>query len=299
MASAGWEVIGATRDRLGESALWHPREQVLYWIDFFGPIIRRHDPASDETRAWTLPGGTIGSIAFADDGRLLVTRDGGIHLFDPADGRLTFWTDPNEGRPGIGYNDGKVDRDGRYWVGTYDIAERERRGIFYRVAPDSRGEVGDSGFIICNGPAFSPTGDTLYFSDTAGRRILAYDLARASGRLSEARLFVQFEEAEGFPDGLCVDSSGEIYCAHYGGGRVTRLGPDGERLEILPLPVRNVTSCCLGGPALDTLYVTTAEDGGAHPLDGALFARRVPVAGLPEPIASGAPPNPLEEPRVS
>ena len=64
------------------------------------------------------------------------------------------------------------------------------------------------------------------------------------------------------PDGLCVDSAGAVYCAHYGGGRITRFDASGERLEVLPLPVRNVTSCCLGGPALDTLYVTTAENGG-------------------------------------
>ena len=50
--------------------------------------------------------------------------------------------------------------------------------------------------------------------------------------------------------------------------------------------MRNVTSCCLGGPALDILYVTTAEDGGAQQFDGALFAIKVAVAGLPEPFHS-------------
>jgi sugar lactone lactonase YvrE len=35
---------------------------------------------------------------------------------------------------------------------------------------------------------------------------------------------------------------------------------------------------------LDTLFVTTAEDGGAHPLDGAIFARKVHMPGLPEPL---------------
>ena len=86
------------------------------------------------------------------------------------------------------------------------------------------------------------------------------------------------------PDGLCVDSAGAVYCAHYGGGRITRFNASGERLEVLPLPVRNVTSCCLGGPALDILYVTTAEDGATNELDGALFARKVAVPGMPEPF---------------
>jgi sugar lactone lactonase YvrE len=111
-----------------------------------------------------------------------------------------------------------------------------------------------------------------------------YDVDRKSARLSAPRLFQQFSESEGMPDGLCVDSSGAVYCACYGGSAVIRMSAGGERLEAFALPVRNVTSCCLGGPALDTLYVTTAEDGGRHPLDGALFARRVAVAGLPEPL---------------
>ena len=282
-----WKVVGETRDRLGESPLWHPREAALYWIDFYGPTIRRHDPASGAWREWRLPGGgTLGSLAFSRDGALLLARDGGIHLFDPAGERLTFWADPNEGRPGIGYNDAKVDRDGRYWVGTYELGEREPRAILYQLRPDGRAIVGDSGFAVCNGPAFSPDGASMYFSDSVGRRLLVYELDRASGRLSAPRVFARFEAADGLPDGLCVDSSGAIYCAHYGGGRVTRFSPEGELLEVLELPVRNVTSCCLGGAGLDTLYVTTAEDGGAHALDGALFSRAVPVPGLPEPLAA-------------
>jgi sugar lactone lactonase YvrE len=282
---ANWQVIGETRDRLGESALWHPQENALYWIDFYGPTIRRYDPAVGETRHWTLDGFTaIGSLAFTADGRLALALNDGVYLFDTASGHLALFADPNAGRPGLCYNDAKVDRDGRYWVGNYEVTEREPRAIFWRLACDGTPTVGDSGFVVCNGPAFSPAGDLLYFSDSIRRRILVYDVARKSGRLSAPRLFRQLGESEGMPDGLCVDSSGAVYCACYGGSAVIRMSAGGERLEAFALPVRNVTSCCLGGPALDTLYVTTAEDGGRHPLDGALFARRVAVAGLPEPL---------------
>jgi D-xylonolactonase len=286
MASAGdWQVIGETRDRLGESPLWHPRERVLYWVDFYGPIIHRVDPETSVHKQWTLDAApTIGSLCFTEDGRLLVAMENGVYVFGTANGRLTFVSDPNMGRPGIGYNDAKVDRDGGYWVGTYDLKERAGRGILYRLDADGRAIVGDSGFIVCNGPAFSPSGETLYFSDSAGRGLLAYDLDRHTGSLSEPRLLVQFSEKDGMPDGLCVDSAGSIYCAHYGGGRVTRFSPAGETLEVLPLPVRNVTSCCLGGSAIDILFVTTAEDAGNNSFDGALFARKVATPGLPEPL---------------
>jgi sugar lactone lactonase YvrE len=282
---ADWQVIGETRDRLGESALWHPHENALYWIDFYGPTIHRYDPAAGETRHWTVDGfAAIGSLAFAADGRLALALNDGIYWFDTKSGRPVLFADPNAGRPGLCYNDAKVDRDGCYWIGNYEVREREARAMFWRLAADGKATVGDSGFTVCNGPAFSPAGDILYFSDSVRRRVLAYDLDRATGRLSAPRPFLQLDESDGMPDGLCVDSSGAVYCARYGGSGVIRISAGGERLDTLALPVRNVTSCCLGGPSFDTLYVTTAEDGGMHPLDGALFARRVPVPGLPEPL---------------
>jgi sugar lactone lactonase YvrE len=285
MTGADWEVIGETRDRLGESALWHPREQGLYWIDFYGPTIHRLDPAAGETRHWTLDGfSSIGSLAFAAEGRLALALNDGIYWFDMATGRPTRFADPNDGRPGLCYNDAKVDRDGRYWVGNYEVTEREPRAMFYRVGLDGGATIGDSGFVVCNGPAFSPAGDILYFSDSIGRRLLAYDVDRATGRLSAPRLFHQFAETDGIPDGLCMDSDGALYCAMYGGGCVMRFAPDATVLDTVRLPVRNITSSCLGGNGLDILYVTTAEDGGRHSLDGALFARRVAVPGLPEPL---------------
>lgn len=280
-----WTIVGENRDRLGESVLWHPVERALYWIDFYEPGLRRLDPATQEVRRWRLADAAlVGSIAFSSDGRLIAATDRGVHLFDPADSSLAFLVDPNSGRPNIGFNDAKVDRDGRYWIGTYDAAEKSPRGILYRINNALNVAVGDSGYIICNGPAFSPDGGTLYFSDTMGRRIVAYALDRATGQLSDPRDLVVFEDAAGLPDGLCIDSGGTLYVAHYGGGRISRVDTASGHVETFPLPVRNVTSCCLGGDRLDTLYVTTAEDGGRHPLDGALFAMTVTTPGLPEPI---------------
>ena len=154
-----WQVIGETRDRLGESPLWHPREQALYWIDFYGPTVHRLKPATGAYRQWKLDKApTIGSLNFTDDGHLLVALENGIYRFSTADEQLTFVADPNNGRFGIGYNDGKVDRDGRYWVGTWDTKERSPRGILYRFDAEGRATVADSGFVVCNGPAFSPLG---------------------------------------------------------------------------------------------------------------------------------------------
>jgi sugar lactone lactonase YvrE len=281
-------------DRLGESVLWSAREAALYWVDFYGPTLHRWEPATGARQDWTIAGAsTVGSAVLAEDGRLLLAVENGIRLFDSKTGQQERFADPNGGRAGIGYNDAKADRQGRYWVGTYDAAETAPRGVLYRLDPDGAAHLADSGYVVCNGPAFSPNGRTLYFSDTVGRRLLAYALDPQSGRLGKPRLFAALPDGAGWPDGITVDREGYVWCAQYGGGCLLRFAPDGGLDRQVSFSIPSVTSCCFGGPDLDTLYVTTARqaaDGaGEQPEAGALFAIRPGVQGIEEaPVRLGS-----------
>lgn len=282
-------IAAASRDRLGESPLWHPLQRMVWWVDFYGPVIHRLDPATGARRDWSIEGtSSIGSLAFLPDGRLLIAIDRGICVFDPQGGDIRPVAHPEEARFGIAYNDAKVDRRGRYWVGSYDVAETEPRGLLYRLGSDGVAEIADSGYLVTNGPAFSPDGAILYFSDTNGGRLFAYDVDVATGHLTGRRLFAAFGPGEGQPDGLAVDSAGHLWCALYRAGRVARFAPDGTPSGSVDLPCPNVTACCLGGEDLRTLYVTTgwtdAEGSGADG-GGSLFTFEVETAGLPEPFA--------------
>lgn len=288
---ADWKIIAQTRDRLGESPMWHPGEQALYWVDWYGPALRRKAWGQDPIESWTIPGETVlGSFVFASGGRLLLAVDSGLALFDPATGGLTPFADPNGGRPAIGYNDSKLDRQGRLWAGTFDAPETEPRGILYCVTPDGTWSVGDSGFAVCNGPAFSPDGGTMYFSDSMGRRVLAYDVSPTSRVLANRRLFASFGAEDGVPDGLTVDAEGGVWCAQYGAGRVTRFAPDGRVLGVWDLPCPIVTAPAFGGPDMTTLFVSTGWSPGVLSADqeqgpgGAVFALETGIRGLPEPV---------------
>ncbi len=291
--SSDWQVVTHLHDRLGENALWHPLERAAYWIDWYGAIIHRYTPVRDAAETWKVPGvEAVGAAVFARGSRLLLATDRGLLLFDPASQAVTPFADPLKGQSGIGFNDGKVDHAGRFWVGTFEISEKEPRAAFHHVSGNGKSSIGDDGFIVCNGPAFSPDDRTLYFSDTIGRRIFAYDVDGATGALSGKRVFAALEEGDGLPDGLTVDSAGDLWCAHYGAGKVSRFTPGGARAEEITLPVPFVTSCCFGGDDLKTLYVTTGwSNPAAMSIDwadqgGALFSRRVKTPGLPEPIFS-------------
>lgn len=277
-----WHIVTDSRDRLGESPQWSSVTGDLFWVDFYGPTIHRLS-SDGERQDWTLEGfSSIGSLVQCTKDHLLVAMGRGLYLFNTKDESITPFADPNQGRNEVSYNDGKVDRHGRYWVGTYDTTESAPRGILYSLDRTGAWSIGDSGFVVCNGPAFSPEGDILYFNDSNGRQTLAYDLDLEAGTLTKRRLIQRYAESEGIPDGLCVDSAGEIWCALYGGGKVIRLSPDGELRQCLELPVPNVTACCLGGADFRTLFVTTGRDGGGD--GGAVFATSVDIPGLPEPV---------------
>ena len=282
------EFFAQTRDRLGESPMWHAGEQAIYWVDVYGPILHRMR-AGQPVENWTIPGTEfISSFVFVRGGRLMLSVDTGLVLFDPATSSFTPFCDPNAGREAVLYNDSKLDRYGRLWVGTLDLACAEPRGILYCVDVTGRATVGDSGFTACNGPAFSPGGDVLYFSDSYGRRILAYDLAPDSPRLRNRRVFASMTVDDGIPDGLTVDAEGGVWCAHYGASRLTRYAPDGGVVSVIELPCPAVTSMCLGGPDMTTLFVTTGWSPGVQKADdeqgpgGSLFAIETGIPGLRE-----------------
>ena len=291
MSNPQWKIIAQTRDRLGESPMWHPDEQAFYWVDWYGPIIRRLKWGQEQIESWTISGETIiGSFVFARVGKLLIAVDSGLRLFDPATGASTAFADPNERRPGVAYNDSKLDRFGRLWVGTFDLPETDPRGILYCVDASGSWSVGDSGFPVCNGPAFSPDSRTMYFSDSNGRRVLAYDVSPQTRTLANRRVFAQFGADEGVPDGLTVDAEGGLWCALYGGGRIVRFAPDGSIVTSYGLPCPIVTAPGFGGPDMTTLFVTTGWSPGVQAArdepgpGGAVFAIETGIKGLAEPV---------------
>lgn len=134
-----------------------------------------------------------------------------------------------------------------------------------------------------NGIGWSPDNRIMYFTDTMVRTIWAYEYDVTRGDLGQRRVFAWLDAHDGLPDGLTVDAEGFVWSAVWDGWRVIRYAPDGGIDREIRLPVQRPTSCMFGGPALDTLYVTSASVGlqGA-PLAGGLFAVRPGVAGIPE-----------------
>jgi len=272
-------------DILGECPLWSEQEQALYWIDIRRPAIQCWHPASDAMRTWPMPD-IIGSIALCGNGRLLVASRS-LHYLDTATGKLTRLVKQAAEDPTLRFNDGKCDRQGRFWVGTMNDVTKARVGALYRTDRGGCVRIED-GYHVPNSTCFTVDGRTMYFGDSEQQAIFAFALDPATGQLGPRRVFAK-TTLPAVPDGATVDIEDHVWVAEYGGWRVTRLAPDGSVARVIEMPVQNPTSCTFGGPDLETLYITTAsqrltpEQLAKQPLAGALFAIEPGVRGLAEP----------------
>jgi sugar lactone lactonase YvrE len=258
---------------LGEGPVWVEREAALYWVDIKGRKIFRLG-AEDDRREWPTPF-RIGSIAPRSGGGFVAGTDEGIALVDLDTVSFEIVANPEEQLPDNRFNDGKVDRAGRFWAGTMDDRERAATGTLYRVDPGYRCILVDTDYKVTNGPAFSPSGDLLYENDSARQVTYVFDLD-ANGNAGNRRTFLQFGEGDGYPDGMTVDSRGCLWIAFWDGWCVRRYSPDAGLLETIAMPVARPTSCVFGGPGLDRLYVTSASIG----LDEAALAMQPNAGGL-------------------
>jgi D-xylonolactonase len=284
------ECIADVKAVLGEGPIWVGREQALYWVDIPEQRLFRWSEA-EALRIREL-GSHLCSLAPRQQGGFVGAGYDGFVAIDMETSRTHCLGNPEPDLDTNRFNDGKVDREGRFWAGTMDRFEREASGSLYRLDSDLAWTRVDTGYRVTNGPAFSLDGRTMYHTDSALQRIYAFDLA-ADGSAGNRRVFAEFGKGEGYPDGMTVDAEDCLWVAIWDGWCVRRLSPAGERLLELPVPVQRPTSCMFGGAGFDRLFITSASRGltpeqrAMQPSAGGLFMTAPGVNGLAEPLFAG------------
>ncbi len=284
-----------SKDVLGECPVWCPEEQVLWWIDVSRPALYRLDTTTGDIRTRILPK-PIGSITLCQGGGLLLAFRSGLASMETMDSPLQWVELPGTRPQDARFNDGKCDSKGRLWIGSMDRNLKSPIGELYRIERTEQGFVCttmDSGFTISNGIGWSPDERTMYFTDSPARRIYAYDFDAVAGKIANRRVFVQFDDDPGRPDGCAVDAEGFVWSARVHGWRLDRYDPQGRLERTIPLSFERPTSLVFGGPKLETLYVTSsnmsfsAEELSRQPQAGGLFAIETGIKGQHEHRFSG------------
>jgi sugar lactone lactonase YvrE len=279
------DCVWALGAELGEGPVWSAGEEAIWFVDIKKKQIHRFGARSGAKRSWDAPAAP-GFLAPMGGGKFIAGLKTGLHAFDPATGAFEFLSNAEADRPANRLNDGAVDRHGRLWFGSMDDGESAPNGKLYCY---DRGAVRamDDGYVITNGPAFSPDGRTLYHTDTLEKTIYAFDIAD-DGSLAGKRVFVAIEDGAGYPDGLTIDAEGCLWTGLFAGWAVRRYSQSGKLLTTIRFPCANVTKIAFGGSDLREVYATTAwkglsaQDRAAQPLAGGLFRFEADVPGLPQ-----------------
>lgn len=274
---------------LGEGVQWNPDDGSFWWTDVQQKILYRYTLAEKHLAHWNLPD-KLCCFAFAKtDGRLLAAFAAGFAWFDLNTGAVEWIAQPEAGVEGNRSNDGRCDRQGRFWMGTVmeDPSVGPPSAGLYCLAPDFSVTCHLQGLSISNGLCWSPDGCSLYHTDSPSHRIYVYDFDPLTGTLANPRLFAR-THAGVEPDGACVDTEGYVWSAQWGGGQVVRYSPAGDKDRMIDLPVSQPSCVAFGGEQLNLLAVTSARKGlspealAQQPEAGSLFIYETPFTGLEE-----------------
>lgn len=256
------DIAGTYRAQWGEGPIWWKNR--LIYVDIEGRAVIEYDPATNLESSWDVSStvGRIGTVVpratKGPEGSLLVAGDTGIHFFSTDTGTTTAITDPEPDTPENRFNDGKCSPDGRLFAGSISMVKKTGSATLYRLDPDLSVHTAFSGVTNSNGIVWSTDASTCYYIDTPRQEVLAFDYSASTGELSSVRTAFSTSHINASPDGMTIDSLGNLWIAFCHGACVICYEPtSGKQLHRVDLPCMETTACAFGGENLDELYVTT------------------------------------------
>ena len=264
------------KNRLGEGIIWDSFRQCSWWTDIQSKLLFKYQPSIKKLDCWDTPERLCSLALISHRGvpsdYMLAAFDKGIALYNPLINDLKWVYYIEEYQAGVRLNDGRTDRQGRFWVGEMNESQSsmkyseatdggERQGCkLYCVDRDLNITTHLGNISISNGLCWSPEGHVMYHCDTPKQIIDKYSFESSTGEIRSRSVFRIVAEGN-FPDGATIDSEGCMWSAKWGGGQVVRYSPRGEIVDVLKLNVPQPTCVAFGGDDLRFLFVTTAREG--------------------------------------
>ncbi|XP_017892939.1 regucalcin-like [Ceratina calcarata] len=289
---------------LGEGPHWDHVSQKLYFVDIENEKILRYDPATGVVNFAIVGNGPVGFVIPVEGTRnkfvagssrdvVLVSWDGEKNVTKCMPQTLvTADSKSTETR----WNDAKADASGRLWGGTMAIIKDgvcpPNMGSFYSMDADLTLKTHVTPVTISNGLAWNSNNDTLYYIDSLTYQVVAFNYNAQTGDISNKKTVFDLREnnINGIPDGMTIDTDGNLWVAVFGGAGVLHINPQtGKLLRYVKINgAKNITSVAFGGPNFDVLYVTSAnvdlteDELKEQPYAGYLFAiKGLGVRGYP------------------
>ena len=217
-----WTVLPSPKAVLGEGLHWDALRSALWMTDIHGRHLLLGTKDAAVWQSWPLPQRVGWVIPYAAGNAVLLGLQGGFArlrwpVSESASPAVDWVAQPFGANTALRLNDAKADSTGAVWAGSLNNDdERRADGCLFRLGVDGQVTVVDTGYTVANGPAIRGDGRLMLHTDSGQRTIYAFDLDAPAGRLSSKRVWKRFADDEGYPDGMCFDTEGCVWVAHWG-----------------------------------------------------------------------------------
>ncbi len=251
-----------------EGPQWDPQRQRLLFSDIPGNAIFEWSDAAG-IRVFRTPSDMANGLAWDRNGRLLCCEHATSRVIRiESDGSIAVIASTFEGVALNSPNDIVVKRDGGIYFTDPTYGRMEYYGVLrapalafrgvYRVEPDgARITLLVDDFAQPNGLCFSIDERHLFVNDTERKHIRVFDVA-GDGTLRNGRIWTELSgDGAGAPDGMKIDSAGNLYCSGPGGIHVLDRSAAALGVIRVPSPVANFT---WGNDDLKSLFITATDN---------------------------------------
>lgn len=273
-------VFNSTQNRLGESPLWHPLLNTLFWVDIDKKTLfsKKVDNTPKKTlntistdikniESQTLPlinqvtmPDTVTAIAWLNADYLVLGTNTGIYRYHIISNTRELIIAIENDQPNTRSNDGRADPWGGFWLSTMHVNAEKGQGKIYRYYKQLI-ECVVTELTIPNGLCFDKPRLRAYYCDSLTSCIYMLSLdAQTGAPNSAAHEFYRFDNTDIDPDGCVVDSEGNLWLAVWGMGCVICLSPEANIIETLDIAAIKPTCTAFGGENAQLLFVTSAYD---------------------------------------
>ncbi|HTT00738.1 MAG TPA: SMP-30/gluconolactonase/LRE family protein [Steroidobacteraceae bacterium] len=258
-----------------EGPVWYAGK--LYYVEYDRNTVTVWDGRSN-TIFWMQKGCGPSAVLATTRGEFLTTcyDNGTIGRIDPDGKTLPPYSHDKDGHSFAGPNDFAPDARGGVYFTTSSGGK-----VFY-IAPDGTILQSATGLTGANGAAVSKGGALLYVVETDAHRLMQFDI-RADASLANPRVFVDLGElthhvAPIYPDGVKIDSRGEIYIGQNPrdvhaplAGTIFVVDAASRLLRTVVVPSPGVPNLAFS-PDEKTLYVTALDQLDKSPYRGKVYA---------------------------
>jgi sugar lactone lactonase YvrE len=268
-----------------EGPHWSTEKQELVYVDIENHRVHRYVPSTNRFYTVEINAGRVSLVVPIrnEPNKYIIGVERNLMIME-WDGESSVPTSLTthkplnaEGSPRSRLNDGKCDPSGiRLWAGTMDESGTSN-GNLYKLESSGNLSAWINGVGTSNGLAWSLDNRTMYYIDTNTGKVDAFDYDFNQGSIANRRTIfdVWGSGVGGSPDGMTIDSSGNLWVATWGGSKVLNINPRDRTLigtvDFSGL-ASQITSAAFGGPNLDILYVTSADSGNPdESAGGSLF----------------------------